>query len=100
MKESSLKLSNNAAKYTILIENRALDGWRQLEEACPDEMEELKQYLQQNPTNTRITNGKCKRLKGKLKEYYQYDVSYNDRVRYQVDQKSLEVRVVFANGHP
>ena len=83
-----------------MVENRALDGWKQLEEAHPAEMAELKKFLQQYPTNLRITNGKCKKLKGELRDYYQYDVTYGDRVRYQVDKKSLEVKVVYANGHP
>ena len=77
-----------------------MEGWEALEEEHPDQMDELKRFLKQYPTNLRVTNGKAKRLRGKLKEYHQYDVTYSDRVRYQVDKKARKVTVVYAGPHP
>ncbi len=91
---------NNRTRYEILVENRAREGWKKLEEEYPDEMKELKEFLRRYPTNLRATSGKAKKLRGKLKDYYQYDVTYSDRVRYQTNKKSLEVKVAYAGGHP
>lgn len=91
---------SNSTQYKILVENRAKEDWKQLENEHPDEMKELKNFLKRYPTNLRVTKGKAKKLRGKLKDYYQYDVTYSDRVRYQVDKNSLEVLVAYAGGHP
>jgi hypothetical protein len=77
-----------------------LARWQALEATYPDEMAWLKTFLRTQPTNTRITNGKCKKLKGDLKHLLQYDVGYSDRVRYSVDKANLEVKVVYAGPHP
>ncbi len=77
-----------------------LDRWNALEEEYPEEMQWLKVFLKTQPTNTRVTKGKAKKLKGDLKHLYQYDVSYIDRVRYEVDKTNRIVKVVFAKGHP
>lgn len=77
-----------------------LDRWNALEDEYPEEMQQLKAFLKQHPTNIRITNGKAKKLRADLKGIYQYDVSYTDRVRYTVDKKNRIVKIVFAKGHP
>ena len=77
-----------------------LERWHALEDEYPEGMQWFKDFLKQQPTNTRITNGKAKKLKGDLKDLYQYDVSYEDRVRYSVDKGNRIVKVVFAKGHP
>ncbi len=82
------------------MESRAWEGWQQLEAAHPEEMKVLKDFLRQYPTNLRITAGKAKRLRGQLQGYYQYDVTYSDRVRYQVNKKSRAVKIAYAGGHP
>lgn len=86
--------------YTIEVRNRMLERWYALEDEYPENMQWLKDFLKQHPTNTRITNGRGKKLKGDLKSVYQYDVSYKDRVRYIVDKTNRIVKVVFAKGHP
>ena len=91
---------SNTNLYKILVENRAIEGWEQLKEEHPDEMNELIRFLKQHPTNFRVTNGKAKKLRGQLKEYNQYDVTYSDRVRYKVDKRARKVEVVYAGGHP
>jgi hypothetical protein len=50
----------------------------------------LKELLKKYPDNLRITNGKAKKLKGRLKDYYQYDVTYSDRVRYRIEMLFIE----------
>jgi Txe/YoeB family toxin of Txe-Axe toxin-antitoxin module len=60
----------------------------------------LKNFLREYPTNLRVTSGKAKKLRGRLQDYYQYDVTYSDRVRYQVDKKSRAVKIAYAGGHP
>jgi mRNA-degrading endonuclease RelE of RelBE toxin-antitoxin system len=77
-----------------------LERWRALETEYSEEMDWFKSFLKQNPTNTVITNGKVKKLKGELKHFRQYDVSYKDRVRYAVDKVNHIVKIVFAKGHP
>lgn len=90
----------NKPLYSIEVRNRMLDRWHALEGEYPEEMDYLKDFLKQHPTNIRITNGLIKKLKGSLKHIYQFDVSYKDRVRYTVNRKNHMVRVVFAKGHP
>ncbi len=90
----------SAAIYRISVENRAQEGWCNLKEVYPDEMSELIQFLKKHPTNILQTNGKAKKLRGRLKGYYQYDVTYSDRVRYEVVKKTKQVLVTYAGGHP
>ena len=75
-------------------------GWYSLEEKFPDIMGELKKFLREHPTNMRITNGKAKKLRGKLQGIYQYDVSWSDRVRYEVEKRENVVKVLYAGPHP
>ncbi len=63
-------------------------------------MSDLKELLKKYPDNLRVTNGKAKKLKGRLKNYYQYDVTYNERVRYRVDKKNRIVYVDYAGPQP
>ena len=86
--------------YTIEVRNRMLKRWHALEDEYPEDMRWFKDFLKRQPTNTRISNGKVKQLKGDLKHLYQYDVSYKDRVRYSIDRENRLVKVVFAKGHP
>jgi mRNA-degrading endonuclease RelE of RelBE toxin-antitoxin system len=86
--------------YAIEVRNRMLERWHALEDEYSEDMHWFKDFLKQHPTNIRITNGKIKKLKGDLKNIYQYDVSYKDRVRYTVDKENRMVKVVFAKGHP
>ena len=84
----------------IRVAKKALKGWRALESSYPEDMDALKAFLRTQPTNTRITNGKCKKLKGTLKHLLQYDISYSERVWYSVHKAEREVRVVYAGPHP
>lgn len=77
-----------------------LERWHALGDEYPEDMQWFKGFLKWQPTNTGITNGKVKKLRGDLKHLYQYDVSYKDRVRYSVDRETRMVEVVFAKGHP
>ncbi len=77
-----------------------LERWHALKDEYPEDMQWFKDFLKWQPTNTYITNGKVKKLRGDLKHLYQYDVSYKDRVRYSVDRGNRIVKVVFAKGHP
>ncbi|MFC1965716.1 hypothetical protein ACFLWI_02045 [Chloroflexota bacterium] len=86
--------------YTIKVRNKMLERWHALEDEYPDEMQELKDFLKQYPTNAYAKKDKVKKLRGDLKRFYQYDVSHKDRVRYSVDKESRIVEVVFAKGHP
>ena len=86
--------------YAIEVRNKMLGRWRALEDEYPEEMQWFKDFLKHQPTNTRITDGKVKKLKGDLKHLHQYDVSYKDRIRYSIDKGHRIVRVVFAKGHP
>ena len=86
--------------YAIEVRQKMLERWHTLEDEYSEDMQWFKKFLKLQPTNTRITNGKVKKLKGDLKRYYQYDVGYKDRVRYSVDKEHRIVKVVFARGHP
>lgn len=86
--------------YAIDVINKMLERWHALEDEYPEKMQWFKDFLKRQPTNTGITNGKVKKLKGDLKHLYQYDVSYKDRVRYSIDKENRIVEVVFAKGHP
>ena len=86
--------------YTIEVRNRMLERWYALGDEYPEGMQWFKDFFKRQPTNTRITNGKVKKLSGEFKHLYQYDVSYKDRVRYSVDRGNRIVKVVFAKGHP
>ena len=86
--------------YTIVVRNKMLERWRTLGDEYHEDMQWFKDFLKWQPTNTLITNGKVKKLKGDLKVLYQYDVSYKDRVRYSIDKENRIVKVVFAKGHP
>jgi hypothetical protein len=86
--------------YTLLVENRCLAGWKLLIDEHPFEMQQLIRFLKQHPINLRISNGKAKKLRGQLREYFQYDVNYRDRVRYQVNKKEMHVMIVYTGGHP
>jgi hypothetical protein len=77
-----------------------LDGWKELSRAHPEEMEALKHLLKNSPDSLRTTNGKAKKLKGRLKDYIQYDVTYSDRVWYRIDKKNKSVIVDYAGPHP
>lgn len=87
-------------QYTIAVRNKMLERWHALEDEYPEDMQWFKEFLKWQPANTRITNGKVKKLKGDLKDLYQYDVSYKDRLRYSIDKESRIVNVLFAKGHP
>jgi mRNA-degrading endonuclease RelE of RelBE toxin-antitoxin system len=86
--------------YTIRVNNQTLDGWQKLCASCPEEMDNLKRFLKNHPDNLRVTGGKAKKLKGRLKQYIQYDVTYSHRVWYKVDKKSKTVIVDYAGPHP
>ena len=90
----------NQPSYIIEVRNKMLERWHALEDEYPDEMQELKDFLKKHPTNTYAKKDKAKKLRGDLKHLYQYDISYEDRVRYSVDRENLKVQVVFAGGHP
>lgn len=90
----------NQLPYAIEVRNKMLERWYALEGEYPEDMKWFKDFLKWQPTNTRITNGEVKKLRGDLKHLYQYDVSYKDRVRYSVDREARIVEVVFAKGHP
>jgi Txe/YoeB family toxin of Txe-Axe toxin-antitoxin module len=77
-----------------------VDGWGALKAEFPDEMSEIESFLKQRPADTLATGGKCKKLKGRLSGYWQYDVSYSHRVRYEIDKSASEVRIVYAGDHP
>lgn len=86
--------------YTILVRNNQLAGWNAFKAAHPEAFQELEEFLITHPTNIRVTNGKCKKLKGRLKNLRQYDITYSDRVWYKVDKAELVVRIVYAGLHP
>ena len=96
----NIPLLSSSPGYAIQVNNHILDGWHRLSQEHPGQMAELKQLLKHYPDNLRPTNGKAKKLKGRLKEYYQYDVTYSDRVRYRVDKKNRIVYVDYAGPHP
>ncbi len=96
---NSQQLSESAL-YVLSVRNRMLDRWHALEEEYPEEMQQIKAFLKQHPTNIHVTNGKAKKLRGRLRGIYQFDVSYTDRVRYRVDKTNHRVEIVFAKGHP
>jgi mRNA-degrading endonuclease RelE of RelBE toxin-antitoxin system len=86
--------------YTISVNNQTLDGWQKLCASHPEEMDALKLFLKKQPDNLRVTNGKAKKLKGRLKQYIQYDVTYSHRVWYRIDKKNGAVIVDYAGPHP
>jgi len=93
--------NDSDAEYTIDLEkSSAACGWQQLEEQFPSAMKRCRNFLTQDPTNTIKSHGKAKKLKGKLKRLYQYDVTDADRVWYWVDKESHIVKVEYAGPHP
>ncbi len=58
----------NKPSYAIEVRNKMLERWHALEDEYPEDMQWFKDFLKWRPTNTRITNGKVKKLKGDLKK--------------------------------
>ena len=77
-------------QYEIRVNKQTLDGWNELFANHPEEMNVLKDLLKNQPDNLLSTYGKAKKLKGRLKKYIQYDVTYSGRVRYHIDKKIVE----------
>jgi mRNA-degrading endonuclease RelE of RelBE toxin-antitoxin system len=87
--------------YEIRLRNNAaLKNWRLLSEELPEQMERLKQFLQENPENRLLSKGKLKKLKGKLKGILQYDLTDSYRVHYRVATAGHIVYVEYIGPHP
>ena len=83
-------------KYRIRFKSRAVEkAWYSLEESLPEAMAECIDFLENSPSNRLTSHGKLKKLKGKLRGILQYDVTYSDRVRYQVDNESNTVDIEY-----
>jgi len=89
------------AGYEIRFKNNSvLKSWHLLNEEMPEQMQRLKEYLQNNPEDRLLARGKLKKLKGKLKGILQFDITDNYRFHYRVDSEEHVVYVEFIGTHP
>ena len=89
------------ARYIIKLRNNSvLKNWHLLNEEMPEQIERLKLFLQQNPEDRLLSQGKLKKLKGKLKGILQYDLTDSYRVHYRVDSHEHIVYVEYIGPHP
>lgn len=95
-------MSKSKTKYRIVLEsNNIQKDWAALEEEFPERMDELKEFLKNNPADRRKALGKLKKLQGRFKGILQYDVTQDDvRVWYQIEKKELRVIIKYAGHHP
>ena len=88
-------------KYQILLKNKTVEkDWYALEATIPDAMERCKSFLQDTPLDRLKSNGKLKKLRGKLDGILQYDISDSARVQYLVDSKIGAVYIEYIGYHP
>ncbi len=95
-------MSKSKTSYKIVLESSGIQkDWSALEEEFPERMEELKDFLKNNPADRRKALGKLKKLKGRFQTILQYDVTTNDaRVWYQIEKKERNVIIKYAGHHP
>jgi mRNA-degrading endonuclease RelE of RelBE toxin-antitoxin system len=90
MADFQVKLKNNTVKRK----------WHSLCVELPEPMERLTKYLEENPQDRSRSNGKLKKLKGKLEGILQYDLTNRHRVHYRVDVSERIVYVEYIGLHP
>lgn len=89
------------AKFDIRAKNKSVvKNWHLLNKEIPEQMQRLKQFLQENPEDRLLARGKLKKLKGKLKGILQYDITDNYRIHYTVDSVKRTVYVEYIGTHP
>jgi len=89
------------ADYQVKLRNNALNRkWHSLCAELPEQMERLTKYLEESPQDRLRSNGKLKKLKGKLKGILQYDITDRYRVHYRVDVAKRIVYVEYIGQHP
>ncbi len=86
--------------YTvILMTKRAEKGLRSFPRASQKKVQQIiDEYLAQTPLKS--IPGKTKRLRGRLANFIQYDISYKERLRYEVDREHMTVYVDYIGPHP
>lgn len=88
-------------KYQIKFKNSSVEKiWYLLEENIPEAMGKCTVFLENSPLSRLKSQGKLKKLKGKLKGILQYDVTYSARVRYKVDTEEKIVYIEYIGNHP
>ena len=89
------------ADFQVKLRNNTIDRkWHSLCAELPEPMERLTKYLEENPEDRLRSNGKLKKLKGKLKGILQYDITDRHRVHYRVDAREHIVYVEYIGLHP
>ena len=89
------------ADFQVKLRNNTVNGkWRSLCVELPEPMERLTKYLEENPQDRLRSNGKLKKLKGKLQGILQYDLTDRYRVHYRVDTIERIVYVEYIGQHP
>jgi mRNA-degrading endonuclease RelE of RelBE toxin-antitoxin system len=89
------------SKYRIMVRNNQVKKkWHELVNNYPEAMERCKTFLQNTPLDRLQSGGKLKKLKGKLSNFLQYDITDSLRVRYTVDNKGYVVYVEYIGEHP
>jgi mRNA-degrading endonuclease RelE of RelBE toxin-antitoxin system len=86
--------------FKIRVNHDFSRNWDSFTETLPDRMDELKQFLQENPKDRLKAHGKLKKLKGRLKGILQYDITDRDRIWYEVDSDAMVVYVRYIGPHP
>lgn len=89
------------AKYQIKLKNNTqLKSWHTLEENIPEAMNDCKSFLEESPLDRPKSQGKLKKLKGKLNGFLQYDITNSARVQYTVDNTAHIVYIDYIGNHP
>ncbi len=85
--------------YTVILTKRAEKGLRSLSRTSQKKVQQIiDEYLAQTPLKP--IPGKTKRLRGRLANFIQYDISYQERLRYEVDRENMTVYVDYIGPHP
>ncbi len=89
------------AKYQIKFKSTSVEkAWFLLERDIPEPMGKCLKFLEESPLDRLKSQGKLKKLKGKLQGLLQYDVTHSDRLRYKVDIKENIVFIEYIGQHP
>jgi hypothetical protein len=81
-------------QYQIFFKNRNVEKcWRSYEAQMTDKMADIRKFLEENPKDRSKAPGKLKKLRGRLKQLLQYDLTASDRIWYEVvlDEKSVYI---------
>ena len=85
--------------YKVILTKRSEKGLAHLSPASRQRAQQvIDEYLAETPL--KAIPGKTKRLRGRLAHLIQYDLSYSERMHYEVDEENKSVYVEYIGPHP